>query len=111
MRNIRLETSSIENQATLSSALDRLMAYPGWYQRECEPWLDLVSYFDSQHSLQPHKTRKAGFEQFMIEIVGAESFWTKYPKLANLLIKWIADVNKRAMQRSGHAIIRLTLLP
>lgn len=111
MRSIRLETSTIENQTSLSSALDRLMAYPGWYQRECEAWLDLVSYFDTQNSLLPHKIRKAGFEQFIIEIAGAEYFWTKYPKLANLLIKWIADVNKRAMQRSGQAIIRLTLLP
>ena len=108
-RTVRVQTSQIVDEASFHLVLKDLFGFPSWYEANMDAWIDCMSYLDDP------ERNITGFELapnevLVTELVGAESFVERSPRVFSRFIGANVAVSERYREQMGEARVLLTFL-
>jgi len=81
------------------------LAFPAWYGRNMNAWIDLMTYLDEDHATTGRFV--APGETVTISLTGAKALRERHPERYDALIECASFVNWRRIESGGHAYLCL----
>lgn len=103
----RLSAEALPNEAAIDNLFHGLMDFPGWDEERLDEWIDLVALGEAATPAAAH-FRTIESETFTLELTNATLLLNRPPLVAHLLRR-IAKVNQRYLERFGRPILSLAL--
>jgi hypothetical protein len=105
-RVVPIDGNRIVDWESFHAAFAAAFGFPGWYGRNMNAWIDLMTYLDEDRATTGFFV--AAGETVTIALDGAASLHSRQPELYDALIECSAFVNWRRLEAGGTAYLCLS---